>query len=88
MKNSLIVATLVGCSLFAASVQADDSAAAKKDPATPSLNKNVAQPAGGTMANKKATVSAEGADNMHATTGMKATGAALNKSEGANDLHN
>jgi hypothetical protein len=86
MKKVLAISLLSGCCLFAAGVQADDTVA-KKDPATPSLNKNVAQPAGNTMANKKAAVSAEGAHDMNANTGMKASGAALNKSEGANDLH-
>lgn len=83
MKNSIVITALASCALFAAAVQADDTVA-KKEPAT-TLTSNAAQPAGNTAANKKATVSAEGAHDTQANTGMKASGAALNKSEGAND---
>ena len=89
MKNVLSITAIATCALFAAAVHADDATTAQKAANAPTVNKNVAQPAAGTtMANQKGMAAAEGAHDSTANTGMKASGTQLNKSEGANDLHN
>lgn len=85
MNKTWITAALVGAALLATGAYADDQTAAEKAAKTTTVNRNNAPAMGGGVNDKKAMNASEGARDMSANTGMKASGAALNKSEGAND---